>query len=501
MTEQHSHTRDKGPQRSEHGGAENQKYRGQDHAIDHQAPGRDAPLLPLAPSTSALSLLGNPALRGRGNGPARIALMRQMQQTYGNRATRVLLQRVASTRSTNASIVDSTAGTTNSATHGISAASADSLSNDRYAGPGGTSLVIQRMKAGDVQVGGTYRFKDHDSGEYRTGKLDSKAGGWYNFENGQARGADNIESVEEAEEEEDDEGEEVDERPTEKEKQKRSKKAESSSSSEEPVKKRARKKEGGLSEKVKEKVVEKMVEKDQPKGRVAIMGRLGERDDKVGVRSPGSGTNDPGFVDTNKSTSSYAGIDGITEGKLTQSKVHDPSGGDKAAVTSHINDIKKLPKDVKNTAKQFKKENPHTGQTYGKDAVDINKGKKTTPSNAKHGETRDVAPREAHHKDVLSKELAKELEQEDPDTEKLEETIADDIVYTVPSNLVPDVKQGLQGATARVGDKTIHLDEKVQPKAVTVEELREQAEKVEEGLGQDNQKKKKEKEKENKTRT
>lgn len=39
------------------------------------------------------SLLGDPRLKGRGNEPVRIALMRQMQQTHGNRATRHLLNR------------------------------------------------------------------------------------------------------------------------------------------------------------------------------------------------------------------------------------------------------------------------------------------------------------------------------------------------------------------------------------------------------------------------
>jgi hypothetical protein len=41
------------------------------------------------------SLLADPRLSGRGNGPVRTALMRQMQQTYGNRATQRYLQRQA----------------------------------------------------------------------------------------------------------------------------------------------------------------------------------------------------------------------------------------------------------------------------------------------------------------------------------------------------------------------------------------------------------------------
>src|SRR5437588_13083786 len=39
------------------------------------------------------SLLSDPRLNGRGNGPVRTALMRQMQQTYGNRAVQRFLQR------------------------------------------------------------------------------------------------------------------------------------------------------------------------------------------------------------------------------------------------------------------------------------------------------------------------------------------------------------------------------------------------------------------------
>ncbi|HYO48390.1 MAG TPA: hypothetical protein VEW94_00955, partial [Chloroflexia bacterium] len=39
------------------------------------------------------AMLGNGALRGRGNGPVQIALMTEMQQTHGNRAMQRFLQR------------------------------------------------------------------------------------------------------------------------------------------------------------------------------------------------------------------------------------------------------------------------------------------------------------------------------------------------------------------------------------------------------------------------
>src|SRR5438874_7641712 len=39
------------------------------------------------------SLLADARLSGRGNEPVRVALMREMQQTYGNRATQRFLQR------------------------------------------------------------------------------------------------------------------------------------------------------------------------------------------------------------------------------------------------------------------------------------------------------------------------------------------------------------------------------------------------------------------------
>jgi peptidoglycan hydrolase-like protein with peptidoglycan-binding domain len=46
------------------------------------------------------SLLGNRALRGRGNGPVQTALMTEMQQTHGNRAMQRFLQRTTSRQST-----------------------------------------------------------------------------------------------------------------------------------------------------------------------------------------------------------------------------------------------------------------------------------------------------------------------------------------------------------------------------------------------------------------
>jgi hypothetical protein len=47
------------------------------------------------------SLLGDSRLEGRGNGPVKVALMRQAQQTYGNRALRRALQPKLSTGATN----------------------------------------------------------------------------------------------------------------------------------------------------------------------------------------------------------------------------------------------------------------------------------------------------------------------------------------------------------------------------------------------------------------
>ncbi|HYP41731.1 MAG TPA: hypothetical protein VEX13_15345 [Chloroflexia bacterium] len=68
-----------------------------DHSIVPEAPA--ALLSTPQPHTGHLSeagsLVGNPTLHARGNQPVRIALMRQMQQTYGNRATRLLVQRLA----------------------------------------------------------------------------------------------------------------------------------------------------------------------------------------------------------------------------------------------------------------------------------------------------------------------------------------------------------------------------------------------------------------------
>lgn len=43
--------------------------------------------------TPSISLLGAPAMRGRGNSSVQIAMMQRMQSTYGNRATQRLVQR------------------------------------------------------------------------------------------------------------------------------------------------------------------------------------------------------------------------------------------------------------------------------------------------------------------------------------------------------------------------------------------------------------------------
>lgn len=81
--------------------AENQSAEAATHEKSHRAEpapreqgnleGLYAPQLPL----SALQLLGDPRLNGRGNRPVKTAVMQQMQRTYGNRATQRFLQRAA----------------------------------------------------------------------------------------------------------------------------------------------------------------------------------------------------------------------------------------------------------------------------------------------------------------------------------------------------------------------------------------------------------------------
>lgn len=83
---------------AEDSGREHDPHRDEEHA-QHEAGQSSGSLdglqassiLPASPGT----LLGNPALKGRGNGPVRAAVLQRMQQNYGNRATQRFLQRVA----------------------------------------------------------------------------------------------------------------------------------------------------------------------------------------------------------------------------------------------------------------------------------------------------------------------------------------------------------------------------------------------------------------------
>lgn len=83
---------DRGREREDH-----QKAQRADHQPAHPGTGLEGQLAPgYAPASSA-SLLGDSRLGGRGNAPVKVALMRQAQQTYGNRALRRALQPKLST--------------------------------------------------------------------------------------------------------------------------------------------------------------------------------------------------------------------------------------------------------------------------------------------------------------------------------------------------------------------------------------------------------------------
>jgi|GEM_PF-4032626 len=54
------------------------------------------------------------------------------------------------------------------------------------------SRVVQMMKASEIQLNERYRYTDFDDGGEKTGTLVKKGGGWYVFDNGRARSADNV---------------------------------------------------------------------------------------------------------------------------------------------------------------------------------------------------------------------------------------------------------------------------------------------------------------------
>ncbi|HEX9988836.1 MAG TPA: hypothetical protein VGE45_10225 [Chloroflexia bacterium] len=67
------------------------------HRADQSTTGPEGSIAPENTPTYPTSLLNNPALGGRGNAPVRAAIMRQMQQTYGNKAVQRYLQRARDT--------------------------------------------------------------------------------------------------------------------------------------------------------------------------------------------------------------------------------------------------------------------------------------------------------------------------------------------------------------------------------------------------------------------
>ena len=64
-------------------------------ALPHRAPHAESPasstVASVQPCLGMGSLLANPSINGRGNGPVRVAAMRSLQQTYGNRALQRML--------------------------------------------------------------------------------------------------------------------------------------------------------------------------------------------------------------------------------------------------------------------------------------------------------------------------------------------------------------------------------------------------------------------------
>jgi hypothetical protein len=62
------------------------------------APGVSAEALALPVPTVSFGMLGDPRLSGRGNGPVRAAVVQRMQQSFGNRATGRMIQRMVNSR-------------------------------------------------------------------------------------------------------------------------------------------------------------------------------------------------------------------------------------------------------------------------------------------------------------------------------------------------------------------------------------------------------------------
>ncbi|HYO49524.1 MAG TPA: DUF4157 domain-containing protein, partial [Chloroflexia bacterium] len=103
-----------------------------DHA---QAAQTELPGADMLPGVSS-SLLGDPRLDGRGNGPVRAAMMQRMQQTYGNRAVRRTLQLQRAIQAANPTGDTTTAAPTEGAEEG-------SASNEQAQG----DVAIQREPA------------------------------------------------------------------------------------------------------------------------------------------------------------------------------------------------------------------------------------------------------------------------------------------------------------------------------------------------------------------
>lgn len=110
-------------------------------------PAADPRILPTAGNLPAYptSLLNDPRLNGRGNQPVRVALMREMQQTYGNRAVQRYLQRLSHSGSTTNKQVAQVQKCGGEVHAGCDCAAG--LSNEEQEVPSGTSHAIQRQPA------------------------------------------------------------------------------------------------------------------------------------------------------------------------------------------------------------------------------------------------------------------------------------------------------------------------------------------------------------------
>jgi peptidoglycan hydrolase-like protein with peptidoglycan-binding domain len=91
------------------------------------------------------AMLGNRALRGRGNGPVQIALMTEMQQTHGNRAMQRFLQRATSRQS--AVPVQRCGGQVHA---GCKACGGDKLNEEQV--PVARSVALQRITADEKAI-------------------------------------------------------------------------------------------------------------------------------------------------------------------------------------------------------------------------------------------------------------------------------------------------------------------------------------------------------------